>query len=236
MAVIKLYNGDCLDVMNVIQDKSVDLILCDLPYGTQKSNGCKWDVVIPFERLWEQYERVITNVGAIVLFGKEPFSSLLRCSKLELYKYDWIWNKDTKSNFMLADHQPLNNVETISVFSKAYARHIENKPMMTYNPQFTDGERYNIPKETKQTGIFKMNDSKDATYKHKERDTSKRYRIEKSNKMKLSVFLSCFNLPLLFRSVQTVIHSWAVHKREFGSTATYLNILSWFYSHKQCIS
>ena len=62
------------------------------------------------------------------------------------------------------------------------------------------------------------------------------YRIEKSNKMKLSVFLSCFNLPLLFRSVQTVIHSWAVHKREFGSTATYLNILSWFYSHKQCIS
>ena len=175
MAVIKLYNGDCLDVMNVIQDKSVDLILCDLPYGTQKSNGCKWDVVIPFEQLWEQYERVITDVGAIVLFGKEPFSSLLRCSKLELYKYDWIWNKDTKSNFMLADHQPLNNVETISVFSKAYARHIENKPMMTYNPQFTDGERYNIPKETKQTGIFKMNDSKDATYKHKERDTSKRY-------------------------------------------------------------
>lgn len=171
----KLFNGDCISVMDEIGDKSVNLILCDLPYGTQKANGCKWDVVISFDDLWMQYNRVITDNGAIVLFGKEPFSSMLRVSNIGMWKYDWIWEKDTKSNFMLADHQPLNNVEIISVFSKAYARHIENKPMMVYNPQFKDGERYSIPKETKQTGIFKMNDSKDATYRHKERDTSKRY-------------------------------------------------------------
>ena len=103
--MIDLRYGDCLDVMKEIPDESVDLILCDLPYGTTK---CKWDVVIPFDKLWEQYNRLIKEDGAIVLFGKEPFSSQLRMSNLEMYKYDWIWVKDTKSNFMQANHQPLN--------------------------------------------------------------------------------------------------------------------------------
>lgn len=170
----KLWHGDCLELMNNIPDKSVDMILCDLPYGTQKRNGCKWDVVIPFEALWTQYERIIKDDGAIVLFGKEPFSSLLRCSNLEIFKYDWIWEKDTKSNFMQANYQPLDNLEIISVFSKAYAREIKGKTKMKYNPQFTVGEKYNIPKPSATTEIFASN-HKNGKYEHKNRDTSLRY-------------------------------------------------------------
>lgn len=76
--MIKLINGDCLEVMKTIEDKSIDMILCDLPYGT---TDCNWDSVIPFEPMWEQYERIIKDDGAIVLFGNEPFSSLLNCQK-----------------------------------------------------------------------------------------------------------------------------------------------------------
>lgn len=170
----ELQQGDCLNLMDEISDKSINLILCDLPYGTQKRNGCKWDVIIPFNDLWEQYKRIIKNNGAIVLFGKEPFSSLLRSSNLDMYKYDWIWEKDTKSNFMQANYQPLNNIEMISVFSKAYAREIKDKTKMVYNPQFDIKEKYKIPKPSKTTEIFSSN-HKNGKYKHKERDTSLRY-------------------------------------------------------------
>ena len=169
-----MYNlilGDCLTEMKNIPDKSIDMILCDLPYGTTK---CKWDSVIPFDKLWEQYNRLIKEDGAIVLFGKEPFSSQLRISNLEMYKYDWIWVKDTKSNFMQANHQPLNNVELISVFGKGYVRSIKDKVMMTYNPQFTESKEYKLPKVSKTTDLFGEN-HKNGVYKHYERDTSKRY-------------------------------------------------------------
>ena len=116
--------------MKRIPDGSVDMILCDLPYGT---TACKWDNVIPFEPLWEQYERVIKDNGAIVLFGSEPFSSRLRMSNIKNYKYDWIWEKEQGANFMLCKYQPYKVHEIISVFSKA--RH-------TYNPQMTDGKPY----------------------------------------------------------------------------------------------
>jgi len=162
---------DCLEGMKLIDDKSIDMILCDLPYGTTK---CKWDVVIPFKPLWEQYERVIKDSGAIVLFGKEPFSSQLRVSNLDMYRYDWIWVKDTKSNFMQANHQPLNNIELISVFGKGYVRSIKDKVMMTYNPQFTEGKEYKLPKVSKTTDLFGEN-HKNGVYKHYDRDTSKRY-------------------------------------------------------------
>ena len=82
---IKLIHGDCLDEIKNIPDKSIDMILCDLPYGT---TNCKWDQVINFEKLWEQYNRIIKNNGAIVLFGSEPFSSYLRLSNIEMYRYD----------------------------------------------------------------------------------------------------------------------------------------------------
>ena len=81
----ELYLGDCLEIMPQLESNSFDLIICDLPYGTTK---CKWDVVIPFDKLWEQYNRLIKEDGAIVLFGKEPFSSQLRVSNLDMYKYD----------------------------------------------------------------------------------------------------------------------------------------------------
>ena len=108
-----LFKGDCLEVMKEIPNKSVDMILCDLPYGT---TDCKWDVVIPFEPLWEQYKRIIKDRGAIVLFGSEPFSSKLRMSNIKGYKYDWIWDKVSVSNPQLAKKQPLKNFELISVF------------------------------------------------------------------------------------------------------------------------
>lgn len=116
--MIDLYNGDCLEIMKNIADKSIDMILCDLPYGT---TACKWDNVIPFEPLWEQYNRVIKDNGAIVLFGSEPFSSYLRMSNIRNYKYDWIWKKSNVMNFLNAKRQPLRVYETISVFnSKIY--------------------------------------------------------------------------------------------------------------------
>lgn len=166
-----IYLGDCLDIMSSLKDNSIDMILCDLPYGTTK---CKWDIIIPFDKLWKQYKRLIKEEGAIVLFGKEPFSSQLRVSNLEMYKYDWIWVKDTKSNFMQANHQPLNNVELISVFGKGYVRDIKDKVMMTYNPQFIEGKEYKLPKVSKTTDLFGKN-HKNGVYKHYERDTTKRY-------------------------------------------------------------
>jgi site-specific DNA-methyltransferase (adenine-specific) len=113
-----LLKGDCLEWMNKIPCQSIDMILCDLPYGT---TACKWDEIIPFDKLWEQYERIIKEGGAICLFGSEPFSSKLRMSNLKLYKYDWIWNKKLAGNGILAKKQPLKIHEIVSVFnSKIY--------------------------------------------------------------------------------------------------------------------
>lgn len=137
MSEIKLIKGDCLVEMQRIPDKSVDMVLCDLPYGTQKQNGLEWDIMIPFEQLWQQYERIIKDNGAIVLFGVEPFSSLIRCSNLSLYKYDWMWDKKNGANFAQAPYMPIKNVENICVFSKAtIAQNSKNR--MVYNPQGTE--------------------------------------------------------------------------------------------------
>ena len=111
----KIYNMDCIEGMKFIPDKSIDMILCDLPYGT---TACKWDVVIPFEPLWEQYNRIIKDNGAIVLFGSEPFSTELRHSNLKMYKYDWVWNKKKAGNIFLAKYQPMKIHENIMVFGK----------------------------------------------------------------------------------------------------------------------
>lgn len=106
--------GDCLELMKDIPNGSIDMILCDLPYGT---TACKWDTIIPFDKLWEQYERIIKPNGAIVLFGSEPFSSLLRTSNLKRFRYDWIWEKTKAGNFQIVKYQPLKYHEIISVFS-----------------------------------------------------------------------------------------------------------------------
>ena len=108
-----LINADCFDVFHHIEDQSVDAIIADLPYGT---TACSWDIIIPFDKLWKEYKRIIKDKGVIVLFGSEPFSSLLRTSNLEWYKYDWIWEKNNAGNFQLVNHQPLKIHETISIF------------------------------------------------------------------------------------------------------------------------
>ena len=123
--MIDLRQGDCLELMKKIPDKSIDMILCDLPYGT---TACKWDVIIPFEPLWEQYNRIIKDNGAIVLFGSEPFSSKLRISNLKNYKYDWVWNKKNSGTGLLVKYQPLKITENIMVFGKTKTKYY---PIMT---------------------------------------------------------------------------------------------------------
>ena len=127
----KIYNEDCLIGMQKIDDKSIDCIICDLPYGTTK---CSWDIIIPFDKLWEQYNRIIKDNGAIILFGQEPFSSLLRVSNLKDYRYDIYWQKERLTNIMQVKRRVGKDIETISIFYKNQC---------TYNPQMV---KYDGPK------------------------------------------------------------------------------------------
>ena len=127
MENVKLYKGDCFEVMKEILDKSIDMILCDLPYGTTK---CKWDNIIPFDKLWEQYNRIIKNNGAIVLFGSQPFTSLLVTSNIKNFRYEIIWEKEQAVNFAFQKKQIGKVHENICVFYK-------KQP--TYNPQMREG-------------------------------------------------------------------------------------------------
>lgn len=115
--------GDCLELMKEIPDGSIDMILYDLPYGT---TACKWDTIIPFEPLWEQYNRIIKDNGAIVLFSKQPFTTELIHSNLKMYKYSLVWKKDNHDNPLMAKKRFLNITEEINVFYKKQC---------TYNPQ-----------------------------------------------------------------------------------------------------
>ena len=129
--MINLLKGDCLEVMKTIEDNSIDAIITDPPYGT---TACKWDSVIDFDLMWEQLNRIIKPNGAIVLFGSEPFSSLLRVSNLEMFKYDWIWKKSSTPNFAQAPYRALTKHEVISVFSfGGTANNAKNR--MKYYPQ-----------------------------------------------------------------------------------------------------
>lgn len=110
---MELLHGDCLEKMKNIPNKSIDLILTDPPYGTM---SCKWDSVIPLDKMWEQLNRIIKDNGAIVLFGGEPFSSMLRMSNIKHYKYDWIWKKQKAGAFAVGKYRPLGYHENISVF------------------------------------------------------------------------------------------------------------------------
>ena len=118
-----LWRGNCLNLMKNIPSKSIDMILCDLPYGT---TACKWDIIIPFDELWREYERIIKDNGAIVLFSKQPFTTLLIHSNLKLFKYTLVWKKDNHDNPLMAKKRFLNITEDICVFYKKQC---------TYNPQ-----------------------------------------------------------------------------------------------------
>jgi site-specific DNA-methyltransferase (adenine-specific) len=126
--------GDCLKIMKDIPDKSIDMILCDLPYGT---TACKWDTVIPFEPLWEQYKRIIKDNGAIVLTASQPFTSALVMSNMKMFKYEIIWEKEKPTNFLLVKKQIAKQHENILVF-------YNKQP--TYNPQMYKADEKNIDK------------------------------------------------------------------------------------------
>lgn len=133
-----IYLGDCLDLMAQIPDKSVDMILCDLPYGT---TACKWDVIIPFDKLWEQYKRIIKDNGAIVLFGGQPFTSLLIGSNLTQFKYSWVWDKVRPVGVHVSKIRPMQQTEDIVVFGEGKIK---------YNPQM--GKRDKPRKGSKEYG------------------------------------------------------------------------------------
>ena len=136
----KLYNGDCLEVMDRLIEEGVkvDMFLTDPPYGT---TACKWDSVIPLDEMWIRINKLIKSNGAIVLFGSEPFSSKLRMSNIKNYKYDWVWEKPQGVNPLLAKKQPLNNIEYIHVFYKKQS---------LYNPQFEYGQPYTVTRDKKE--------------------------------------------------------------------------------------
>jgi len=143
--------GDCLELMPLIPDKSIDMILADLPYGT---TACKWDAVIPFKPLWKEYKRIIKNNGAIVLTASQPFTTALINSNMQMFGYEWIWEKDKPTNFALANKQTMKYHENICVFYK-------KQP--TYNKQVTSGHKsMNVPsKRTTHGSAVKMDINKD---------------------------------------------------------------------------
>lgn len=150
---IKIINGDCLELMKTIPDNSVNLILCDLPYGTTK---CKWDSVIDTDKLWKEYKRILVKpTGVVVLFGQQPFTTKLISANYDWFKYNIIWKKNKTTQYLLANYRPMKCTEDICVFSPggaaAASRHKGN---MTYNPQ--NLIPVNIVKKNSEKRIGKM--------------------------------------------------------------------------------
>lgn len=161
---IKLIKGDCLKIMKSIPCGKIDMILCDLPYGT---TACKWDNVIPFEPLWEQYERIIKDNGAIVLFGSQPFTSALVMSNPKWFKYEWIWDKHIPRNFINAKIMPMQKHENILIFGKG---------KITYNPQMIKRDKpVKVKNYSKGNSVYKLNndgtDNKERVYTRRYPDT-----------------------------------------------------------------
>lgn len=155
---MNLMRGDCLERMSEIPDGSVDMILCDLPYG---ATACKWDTVIPFEPLWEQYRRVIAVNGAIVLFAQSPFDKVLGCSNLAELRYEYVWEKSSATGHLNAKKMPMKAHENILVFY--------NK-LPTYNPQKTGGHvRKTSVKRGDDSPIYGAQSSDDILYDSTER-------------------------------------------------------------------
>ncbi|MBY2477538.1 site-specific DNA-methyltransferase [Clostridioides difficile] len=146
----RLINGDCIEEMDNIEDESIDLILCDLPFGV---TSCEWDKVIDFKRLWKQYNRIIKPNRAIILFSIQPFTTQLIHSNISNYKYNWYWMKNTCTGFTFAKYQPMRKVEDICIFCK-------NKKSPLYLPQGLkeiEMPRIIRRKETKKEQVYKQN-------------------------------------------------------------------------------
>lgn len=157
---MNLMHGDCLEMMKLIPDGSVDMVLCDLPYGTTQN---KWDAVIPFDQPWSEYRRVCRKGTAIVLTAAQPFTSALVMSNPGLFKYQWVWEKSRPTGHMNAKKQPLRNHEDIAVF-------YDSQP--TYNPQFTKGKPNHVNSKPK---IKSGSDNYGAQYEVVEEVTDRKY-------------------------------------------------------------
>ena len=166
LEINKVYYEDCLIGMKKIDDKSVDMILTDLPYGSTK---CKWDIIIPFEPLWKEYKRIIKNNGAIVLNASQPFTSLLIISNLKWFKYCWYWKKEKGTGFATSGKRPLNIIEDIAVFAKSAT---------IYNPQrkkLDKPYRHTLPNIKSDSGgkdtLYSIKKEGERIYKYYEYDT-----------------------------------------------------------------
>lgn len=137
---MKLLKGDCLERMKEIPDASIDMILCDLPYGTTKN---KWDSTIPLDKLWTEYKRLIKDNGCIALFAQTPFDKVLGASNLDMLKYEWIWEKPMATGKFNCNFAPMKAHENILIFSKSAACYVKDSSQaMIYNPQMTKGKPY----------------------------------------------------------------------------------------------
>lgn len=132
------YNGDCLEIMKDIPDKSIDMILCDLPYGTTQN---KWDSIIPLDKLWEQYKRIIRDGGIIALFSQTPFTQILGNSNLEMLKYEWVWNKKRTTGFLNSKKMPMKQHENILIFYETYSDIYDTTNMFNELKQYMISEK-----------------------------------------------------------------------------------------------
>lgn len=162
MSILKLKYGECISEMSKLPDKSIDMVLCDLPYGT---THCSWDIVIPFDKLWNEYNRLCKDNAAVVLFGQEPFSSMLRLSNLKDFKYDIYWEKERLTNINQVKRRVGKTIETISIFYKKQC---------VYNPQML---KYDGPKRSNKVKNGKLGGLTDISEKQVKEyvDTGYRY-------------------------------------------------------------
>jgi len=147
---MKLIHGDCLKEMFDIPDNSVDMVCCDMPYGT---TACKWDTVLPLDMLWHHYKRIVKNIGAIVLFSAQPFTTTLINSNLKWFKYQWVWNKVSKTDVFNAKNKPLRQHEDLCVFSSGTTAN-KSKRKMFYNPQGVKSGNRTNPQNRKAAGYM----------------------------------------------------------------------------------
>ena len=147
MKKFELWQGDCLELMKNIPDGSVDMVLSDLPYGTTRN---KWDIIIPLDRLWDEYKRVVKKNGAVVLFAQTPFDKILGASNLDMLKYEWIWEKSQCTGHLNAKKMPMKSHENILVFYRQ---------LPTYNPQWEWGKPYTATYRTHSTNYGKQKDN-----------------------------------------------------------------------------
>lgn len=150
---VKLYLGDCLEVMKQLPDNSIDMVLCDLPYGT---TSCSWDVIIPFEPLWEQYHRICKDNAVIALFASQPFTSMLVTSNIKEFRHEWIWIKNRGSNFANTVREPMKEHEEILIFSKG--KWTYNKQLQERTGGGLDRAKYNVSWRTSSDNYRKFDD------------------------------------------------------------------------------